>query len=300
MKFSSDDADGLIAIVRQAARREIMPRYRRLSAGAIRTKSSESDLVTDADRGAEAFIQRGILDLMPGATVVGEEAVADDEGLLDRIGTSDLAVIVDPVDGTWNFAKGLPLFGVIVAVVAGGETVFGLLYDPVMDDWVAAIKNQGAFFGRPDETPQPVRVSPPAPRAPLDRLSGFVPLGIFPRQAQFQLAPMLADFERVTSLRCSCHEYRMLAEGQVAFGLTGSLKPWDHAAGALIHSEAGGYAALMDGTPYRPTLTAGNLLLAPNVEVWGALRDRFAFLAEFDPTPSPTRTRIRGLRSEKS
>ncbi len=172
MKFSRDDADGLIAIVRQAAKQEIIPRYRRLSPDAIGTKSSESDLVTDADRGAEASIRRAVAKLMPGAAVIGEEAVAGDESLLDRIGSSDLAVIVDPVDGTWNFAKGLPLFGVIVAVVADGDTVFGLLYDPVMDDWVAAIKGQGAFFGRPDEIPQPVHVAPPES---LDRLSGFVP-----------------------------------------------------------------------------------------------------------------------------
>lgn len=277
MKFSRDDADGLIAIVRQAAKQEIIPRYRRLSPDAIGTKSSESDLVTDADRGAEASIHRAVAKLMPGDAVIGEEAVAGDESLIDRIGSSDLAVIVDPVDGTWNFAKGLPLFGVIVAVVADGDTVFGLLYDPVMDDWVAAIKGQGAFFGRPDEIPQPVHVAPPES---LDRLSGFVPLGLFARHVQRQLAPLLTDFDRVTSLRCSCHEYRMLAEGQVAFSLNGSLKPWDHAAGALVHSEAGGYAALLNGTPYRPTLTAGRLLLAPDAEVWRALRDRFAFLED--------------------
>ena len=277
MKFSWDDADSLIAIVRQAAKQEIMPRYRRLPAGAIRTKTSDTDLVTDADRGAEASIHQAVGQLLPDAEVIGEEAVSDDGTVLDRIGASDLAVIVDPVDGTWNYAKGLPLFGVIVAVVAGGETVFGLLYDPVMDDWIVAIRNEGAFFGRPDETRQPVRVAEPKP---LDRSTGFIPLYLFPRRVQRDLASTYPDFERINTLRCSCHEYRMLAEGKVDFQLTGSLKPWDHAAGVLIHSEAGGYSAFMDGSHYRPTLRTGTLLLAPDVEAWRSLRERFALLAD--------------------
>ena len=74
------------------------------------------------------------------------------------------------------------------------------------------------------------------------------------------------------SWRCSAFEYRLLAGGAMAFGLSCGLMPWDHAAGVLIHAEAGGHAALLDGTPYSPLLSQGQLLLAPDAAGWQACR----------------------------
>ena len=144
MPLTDDVMTGLIEAVRDAARREILPRFRNLSADQIDTKSGPDDLVTVADRAAEARLTAAAQKLLPGALVVGEEGVAEDPAILDRFAEAELAVVIDPVDGTFNFARGLAIFGVILAVTRHGQTVFGLLYDPVMDDWVQAHRGGGA------------------------------------------------------------------------------------------------------------------------------------------------------------
>ncbi len=269
-------ADRLIDIVRAAARQEILPRFRALSPDAISTKSSPHDLVTEADLGAERFMTEAIRSAFPDALVVGEEAVAADATLLDRLETASRAVIVDPIDGTWNFAHGLATFGVILAVVEGGETVFGLLYDPIGDDWVMAHRNGGAWFCRPEAQPVRCRASVPAP---IDKTTGLIPLYLFDKPTQRRLTTAMPDFARIWSLRCSCHEYRQLAQGAVHFSLSATLNVWDHAAGVLVHGEAGGYAALIDGAPYSPRRRAGSVLVAPDRASWDAIRDRLGFAA---------------------
>ena len=81
----------------------------------------------------------------PHALFVGEELVARDKTLLTKIRDADLAIIVDPVDGTSNFAWGLPLFGVMAGVVSHGQPVAGLIYDPVGRDWHKGLKGHGAW-----------------------------------------------------------------------------------------------------------------------------------------------------------
>lgn len=273
MTISKRTGEELVQILRDTAREEILPRYRRLSADSIRSKTTPTDLVTIADQRAEALIHKRVLDLMRGAEVVGEEAVSEDETLLKRIGEAETVVIVDPIDGTWNYAKGLPLFGVILAVVELGRTTFGVLYDPVMDDWIFAHDGQGAYYKSGDGRANRIGVRQ---AGDLQGMTGFLPLFLFSEKEQRVLASKLHEFDRVLSLRCSCHEYRLLAEGSADFGLSGMLKPWDHAAGELIYREAGGYAAMLDdGARYSPTMTAGQLLLAPDQKSWNALREHF-------------------------
>lgn len=215
-----------------------------------------------ADTAAEAALARRVAEILPGAAVVGEEAVSADKRVLDRIGQADLAVIIDPVDGTWNFAHGLATFGVILAVIHRGETVFGLLYDPVFDDWVAAERGGGCWFGRPGGARTPLSL----PSGPPSRI-GFLPFYMFAPEVQTRLGARLPEFERSLSLRCSCHEYRTLAQGGVGFSVAAGLMPWDHAAGALCIAEAGGTVLRLDGTPYAPTQTQGVMVAASHAEV---------------------------------
>ncbi|UYV38974.1 inositol monophosphatase [Rhodobacteraceae bacterium D3-12] len=135
----------LIQIVRRAARAEIMPRFRNLTSGQIATKSGPADLVTEADTAAEAQIARAILRLFPNATILGEESAAKDANSRDAAASAELAFIIDPVDGTWNFAHGLPLFGVILAATRFGKPIFGMLYDPITDDWITAAEDGPAL-----------------------------------------------------------------------------------------------------------------------------------------------------------
>ncbi|PYE85355.1 inositol monophosphatase family protein [Pseudoroseicyclus aestuarii] len=168
------EADALIALVRETAARAIMPRFRQLAPDEIETKSGPTDLVTVADREAEALLAEGARRILPGCAVVGEEASAADPGLLSGIETSETCVILDPVDGTANFARGLAVFGVILAVTRRGETVFGLLYDPVCDDLVLAHRGGGAqYLGAGGRRALRTR----GPR-PLRQAEGLVPLSL--------------------------------------------------------------------------------------------------------------------------
>ena len=263
MPLTDDVMTGLIEAVRDAARREILPRFRNLSADQIDTKSGPDDLVTVADRAAEARLTAAAQKLLPGALVVGEEGVAEDPAILDRFAEAELAVVIDPVDGTWNFANGLANFGVILAVVEDGRTIFGLLYDPVLDDWITATPCGGAWFCRPGAAPR--RLSGP-PARPRDRWQAFLPLRLYAPEYRAALWQQAQGFGDAFTLRCSCHEYRMMALGHADLMLAPVVKPWDHAAGVLIVEECGG-AVWSGGTPgYQPAGPAHPLMVTGRAE----------------------------------
>ena len=266
----------LLEAVREAARQAILPRFRNLAEGDVSQKSGPADLVTLADTEAEALITAMVAPEWPEAVVLGEEGVAADPTARQRMAKAEWAVIVDPVDGTWNFAKGLATFGVILAVCHKGQPVFAALYDPVMDDWVEASAGQGASLRGPSFS-RPLRVSKETERR---RMNGYIPMGLFPMETRRRLVQDFPDFGRVTSLRCSCHEYRMVAQGHSDFTLSGPTPhPWDHAAGALAVMEAGGVVRFLDGEAYRTERLKGVLLSASNEALWQELAARFAYLA---------------------
>lgn len=274
MTLTQDHEDALIALVRQVAQAEIMPRFRALPEEDVSSKSAPDDLVTIADIRAEAAITEGVNALLPNAVVIGEEAVAKDAAVLDRLAEAELAVIIDPVDGTWNFAKGLATFGVILAVIEKGETVFGLLYDPVLDDWVWTRKGGGTWYQRVDAAPVQLKIGGDVP---LETTTGFVPLFLFPTETRTKLAGAIPGYRRIWSVRCSCHEYRLMAQGQSDFCVGVSpLNPWDHAAGVLAVLEAGGAAGLLDGREYSPTSRDGGYLVsARSAHVLNQIRKTF-------------------------
>jgi len=265
--------DALIETVRQVARAEIVPHFRNLDMGQIDAKSAPDDLVTIADRAAELAIAKAVHNILPEAAIVGEEAVSADKSVLGRVKEPGLVVVIDPIDGTWNYANGIATYGVILSVIEDGETVFGLLYDPSYDDWIMARRAEGAYFCRADGSKRQLQLQA-APDA-LSDCFGFVGLYLFNQERQAQIAATLPAFRRTTTLRCSCHEYRLLAQGASQFCLNGMLNVWDHAAGVLIYQEAGGVARLLDGRPYKPAMRKGHLLTAASERLWEQLSELF-------------------------
>jgi fructose-1,6-bisphosphatase/inositol monophosphatase family enzyme len=275
MRLTSAQSDALIQIVRDVAAKEIKPIFRNLSVGDIDSKSAPDDLVTVADRAAELAIAAAVRDLLPDAAIVGEEAVSADKSILDRVGQGQV-VVIDPIDGTWNFANGIATYGVILSVIEDGETVFGLLYDPSYDDWILSRKGQGAWFGNAKGANRQLALDvPPA----ISDCVGYVGMNLFSKPLQAKIAEQLPAFRRAFSLRCSCHEYRTLSQGASQFCVNGMLNVWDHAAGVLIYQEAGGVARLLDGRAYHPTLREGRLLTAASEELWDKVAEQFSFLA---------------------
>ena len=257
---STRSIEDLIEVVRSAGAREIMPRFRNLSDSDVETKSGPADLVTVADRAAEETIRSGVARILPGARIIGEEAVAEDAQLLDAIGTSETCVIVDPIDGTGNYVAGLAVFGTILAVVYKGQTVLGVLYDPVLDDWMFALRCEGAWFRRPDGTV--ARLGSRDEPCALDQARGYVTLDDYDSSTREIVRRGFEPVLTIRDIRCSCHEYRGLASGRVDFLRSYALKPWDHAAGILLLEEAGGWAAVDGERPYSPSLRHGRLIAA--------------------------------------
>lgn len=270
MSISSAAEAALIDAVREVAAEEILPRFRSLEPGDIATKSRLDDLVTIADRETERRLTEVAEKILPGVVVVGEEAVADDPALQNSIADADTCLIIDPVDGTWNFAHGLATFGVILALSSKGRTVWGLIYDPIGDDWVVARAGEGAEFVKSDGSAKNLRFND-APPPKIETALGFIHSYLFKGDERQRLFSILPRFQKTDALRCSAHEYRLLAQGAVDFCLSPVLNPWDHAAGCLVAEEAGGVARLLDGTPYAPTLTKGRLLVARSEQTWAQI-----------------------------
>ncbi|MBX3567587.1 MAG: inositol monophosphatase [Rhizobiaceae bacterium] len=269
MKFDDKDVDWLSALLAEAASVEIMPRWRRLSDTDVRQKTSTIDLVTEADVNAERYITRRLRERYPDALVVGEEAHAEDPSVLPSLGDAQLAFVIDPVDGTLNFAAGLPLFGVMLAVVVNGETVAGIIHDPLGKDFLIGLPGAGAHIRHADGRLERCRVAAPGP---ANQMSGIASWYMMQEPERSRVARNMARFQAYFNLRCAAHEYRLLATGHGHFVAYVKLMPWDHLAGVLIHKEAGGYAARLDGSAYLPRHVGGGLLAAPDRDSWEEIR----------------------------
>ena len=257
VRVSLPDTDRVTQLIRQIAAEEILPRFRRLS-DADRWEKRPGSWVTVADTAAEERLTSGLTEIVGGSRVIGEEAAEGDPSILDWLNDGGSVWIVDPVDGTANFAAGRERFAVIVAFVQDGETKCGWIHDPIRDLTVAARAGEGATIGSQRQTV--------AARAQHRDMT--ISLGARLRRDK----KLCGNFAQVTDTACCGMDYFALATGNVHAAHYRNLKPWDHAAGHLIHREAGGHAACLDGTPYRPGQPAdGGMLLAPDAQSWQTL-----------------------------
>ncbi|MCH2165133.1 MAG: inositol monophosphatase [Marinovum sp.] len=266
----------LLNLVRRAARAEILPRFRKLDLAEVQTKTGALDLVTAADTAAEAMITRALQMSYPAALIVGEEAVSKEPSLRDGIAEAQMCFLIDPVDGTWNFANGISAFGTMVAVCRFGTPVFSMIYDPLGDDVMWADEDTPAQFV--PATGAPRKLNTAAPKTTFDEMVGYVHLKLMAEEDQPKMATVLPDFATANALRCSAHEYRLLAQGSVDFVLSSKQTPWDHAPGVILCQQAGGHAAMLDGSEYSAALTEGYLLVASSKETWDKLADKLRFL----------------------
>lgn len=269
MTFDDHAIDWLAELLADAAGAEIMPRFRRLGEGDVRQKTSAADLVTEADVNAERLITARLRERYPQAMIVGEEACSDNPALLQGLGDADLAFVVDPVDGTFNFASGVPLFGVMLSVVVKGEAVAGIIHDPVGKDWLIGAKGAGSHIRHAHGALEKVHV---ADAVPVSQMTGSVSWQYLAEPQRSLLARNQTKTLSQFGYRCAAHEYRLLASGHAHFVVYNKLMPWDHLAGVLIHAEAGGHTARIDGSAYLPSHIDGGILAAPDRESWQELR----------------------------
>jgi fructose-1,6-bisphosphatase/inositol monophosphatase family enzyme len=258
-------------LIRAVASTEIVPRFRALGAGDIREKKP-GDLVTVADVAAERRLTAGLEALAPGSIAIGEESVAEDAARLDALHGDAPVWIIDPIDGTANYAKGVPRFAVIVAYVERAVVTAGWIYDPFADVLVAARKGAGAWWNG-----NRLAVAAEARgRALVGSAYGRTAAGVRAQNA-------IEESRRVGAVRnrgSSGIEYIEIARADSHFTLHSRSLPWDHAAGMLITAEAGGVAMFLDGSAYDPRILDKRPLAAASEAAWRTV-------AEIVTAPAP-------------
>ncbi len=179
--------------------------------------------------------------------------MAADPALLGRVAQPGPLWIIDPIDGTANYAAELPLFGVMAALVENDTVLAGFIHDPLGDDTAIATAGNGAWMVTADGARRRLRVAAPAP---ISQMSGSISWRFLGEPLRGHVISRLTSLASVPDYRCAAHQYRMLAAGHCHLQIFRRLLPWDHAAGVLLHQEAGGFAAPLRRHPL-PTLRHG-------------------------------------------
>ncbi|MEE1753887.1 inositol monophosphatase family protein [Streptomyces sp. SP18CS02] len=250
-----DFLDGSLSEVEEAVRKaaavEVMPRWRQLATHEIVEKTGPHDLVTVADRAAEAHLTASLTALLPGSVVVGEEAVHADPAVYDALHGEAPVWIVDPVDGTWHFAHGDPGFCTLVALALRGEVLASWTFAPAREEMAVAVRGKGARLNG-----APIRAGSPRPGEAL-RVATSHPDYTTPDQKRALLG---LDTEGVQARPCGSAglEYLAVARGELDAVAFSWEYAWDHAAGLLLVTEAGGAHTTLAGSPFR--VTGGNAL----------------------------------------
>jgi len=225
------------------------------------SKSSPVDIVTEADREAEALIRGLLAEERPGDGFFGEESGAER-------GTTGLTWIVDPIDGTVNFLYGIPHYAVSIAVVEGEPdpqtwtALAGCVVNPASGEVYEATVGGGAFLGG-----SPIRVADAVPLAHALVGTGFAYDSVT-RGEQGQLAADLLPFVRdIRRLGTASLDLCFVAAGRQNAYYERTLSPWDYAAGALIAREAGATVkGAGEAQPGRDLVIAGHPDVAADLE----------------------------------
>ncbi|MGC5394908.1 inositol monophosphatase family protein [Streptomyces sp. DT20] len=247
--FLAGDLTEVEAAVRAAAAAEIMPRFRQLAAHEIVEKNGPHDLVTTADRLAEEHLTAALSRLLPGSVVVGEEAVHADPEVYGALGGDAPVWIVDPVDGTRQFVRGEPGFCTLVALAHHGETLASWTYAAALDEMAVAVRGRGATLNGIS-----LKAGSPVPGEAL-RVAMSHP--DYTTDAQ-KRALLGLRTEGIDARPCGSAglEYLAVARGTLEAVAFNWEFAWDHAAGLLLVTEAGGAQSTLSGAPFR--IAGGN------------------------------------------
>jgi fructose-1,6-bisphosphatase/inositol monophosphatase family enzyme len=228
------------ALMRRVTETAILPRYRNLSPEQI-VEKAEDDLVTVADREAEVMLTEGLAGIDGSLAVVGEEAAHADPAVLE--GLAGDCWVIDPIDGTHNFAHGRGPFGILLARCAEGICQSGWIYDCLSGRFCSAHAGQGAWVDGERFAARPTGDVPP--------VAAISTIFLDPARRAAVREHIAPFYSLVDTPRCAAEQYPRLALGANDVSLFERTLAWDHAAGALWLNEAGGKAARPDGSQYR-------------------------------------------------
>ncbi len=214
------------------------------------SQKGPADFVTNADLKAEKTLIHELLHARPDYGIIAEES-----GVKHGVDTRHYWII-DPLDGTLNFMHGLPHFAISIGLVRSGETVAGLVYNPVSDDMYVAEKGQGAYLNS-----RRIRVSG---RRDLRQamLATGIPYHARPGHDRFlqEMAALMPEVAGIRRFGAAALDLAYVAAGRFDGFWESHLKPWDIAAGILLVREAGGFVTEINGGD--KMLESGSVLAA--------------------------------------
>ncbi len=267
--------DAVSQLLREAASVAVLPVFGGREAAP--EEKAPGEWVTVADRAAESFLAGRLAALVPGSVVIGEEMASDDAGILEHLASAGDVWLLDPLDGTANFAAGTGPFAMMAALVRHGETVASWILDPLTGRLACAQRGAGAWLdGR--------KVKTNSVAAPTAALKGAVLRRFLPEALAVTVASAGPQFAELSSgTGCAGADYPAIVTGIRDFTLYWRTLPWDHAPGVLFICEAGGAALRLDGSSFRPAQYARpGLLVARDIATWDQV------LAALVPLQSPT------------
>jgi len=240
----------LETLIREAARDELVARFRRTS----RHEKADGSWITEADLAMQDRLKSALAARHPGVGFLGEEMEAgEQQRLLDDSSGSGIWVL-DPLDGTSNFAAGIPLFGVSLALLQEGRIVAGIVYDPMHDESFAATLGGGATLNG-----EPMHARPAG--IPMAKTTACIDFKRLPPQLAARIAAT-PPYSSQRSIGSVALDWCWVAAGRFHLYLHGRQRLWDYAAGSLVLAEAGGYADTLDGTLAPPTLAPRSAVCA--------------------------------------
>lgn len=227
----------LSRLVRETAEQELMPRF--ASQNVNQHTKRDGSIVTEADGAIQQRIASALQAKWPDIAFLGEEMAPEEQ---QRMIKSNAVWCLDPLDGTSNFASGIPLFAISLALIENGQQKLGLIYDPVRDECFMALKGEGCWLNGE-------ALSTGGIHAHLTTLKKMIAVVDLKRLRDPILTSLVAEhpFRSQRNFGSCALEWCWLAAGRFQLYIHGGQKLWDYAAGTLILQEAGGTSTTIAG-----------------------------------------------------
>jgi fructose-1,6-bisphosphatase/inositol monophosphatase family enzyme len=264
------DIQAVTDLIEEAAHTLVLPRFSRLSADDVEAKVTPGhpeDVVSIVDREVEAYLSKALSALTPSAAVIGEEAASGRPELLDALASDQPLWLIDPIDGTRNFVAGEDGFGIMVAYVVEGLARAAWLVLPARRQTFVAETGSGTFLNGERIRVPPVTHENSSRGAVLVR---YMPDGL----GKTVTDALHGHVQMIRPSGCAAVEYTDILSGAGDFVIYYRLLPWDHAAPALVLTEAGGLVSHMTGQSYtarsanQVTLVTRDARTADRLRAW--------------------------------